>query len=112
MREHHEPYQRGSLLLSAACIAYTPAYAQDWHIEGDSHFGCVSKDYLDKLVGYAVEKDMEAFKKGLLVGLMTGQCTTFKAGETVYLTDISLFSGLVQIRRRGDTAQYWINRSR
>ena len=86
-----------------------PAYAQSKHIVGDSHFGCVSKDYFNKLVGYAVDKDMEAFKKGLVAGMLTGQCTLFKSGEEVFLTDTSIFSGLIQVRRRGDTTAYWTN---
>ncbi len=98
-----------AFLLIAACLAYAPAYAQNHYVVGESHFGCGSKDYFSKLVGYAVDKDIEAFKKGLAVGLLTGQCTLFKNGETVFVTDTSIFSGLVQVRRKGDTTTYWTN---
>ena len=96
-------------LFIAACLAYAPAYAQNYHVVGEGVVGCVSKDYFSKLVGYTVDKDLRAFKKGLEAGLLTGQCTWFKNGEAVFVTDTSIFSGLVQIRRKGDTTAYWTN---
>lgn len=96
-------------LLITTCMIFAPAYAQSHYVAGKNHFGCVSKDYFNKLIGYAVDKDLEAFKKGLGAGLLTGECTMFKSGETVFITDTSVFSGLVQIRRKGDTTAYWTN---
>lgn len=78
-------------------------------ISGDNWFGCTSRDYFEKLVGYAVEKDKEAFTKALTAGLLAGTCTTFKNGEVVYITDTAIFSGLVKVRRKGETQEYWTN---
>lgn len=94
---------------SPKAAAAAPALAQSKHIVGDSFFGCADKDYFSELVGYAVDKDVEAFKKGLRTGMLTGQCTMFKNEDEVFLTDTSIFSGLVQVRRRGDTTAYWTN---
>ncbi len=30
-------------------------------------------------------------------------------GETVYLTDTGIFSGVVKVRKRGETTEYWTN---
>ncbi len=95
-----------SLLLISV---YIPAYAQGMHIVGDGYFGCISKDYFNGLVSYVVDKDMEAFKTGLAAGILTKQCVLFKSGETVFIIDTSIFSGLVQIRRKGTITEYWTN---
>ena len=33
----------------------------------------------------------------------------FTNGEVVYIADTAIFSGLVKVRRRGDTNEYWTN---
>lgn len=98
-----------TLVLFGVWAVSPVAFAQGKHVAGSSHFGCVSKDYFQRLVGFAVQKDMEAFKKGLVAGVGAGQCTMFKSGEEVFLTDTAIFSGLVQIRRKGDIVSYWTN---
>ena len=39
---------------------------------------------------------------------MTGDCVLFSLGETVALTDTAVFSGLVQVRKRGDMKEFWV----
>lgn len=78
-------------------------------IVGDHRFGCTDRDYFEKIVGYAVQKDQEAFNRALADGMLAGLCTLFTSGETVYLADTRIFSGLVRVRRRGETAEYWTN---
>jgi hypothetical protein len=78
-------------------------------ISGDNWFGCTARDYFEKLVGYAVQKDNEAFAKALTTGLLSGTCTRFKNGEVVYIANTALFSGLVKVRRKGETQEYWTN---
>lgn len=75
-------------------------------ITGDYWFGCVDREYFDNLVGYIVEEDKEAFTKAMAAGLLTGECTTFKNGEVVYISDTSIFSGIIKVRRKGDTKKY------
>ncbi|TMD06890.1 MAG: hypothetical protein E6J01_06780 [Chloroflexi bacterium] len=79
------------------------------HISGSQWFGCSDREYFEKLVGYAVDKDNEAFKRGLAAGVVAGNCTLFKNGEAVYTVDTAIFSGLVKVRRRGETQEYWTN---
>jgi hypothetical protein len=99
----------GWVLLLVVCGATFLAEAQDKRITGDSWFGCTSKEYHGKLINYAVQKDMEAFKKGLTAGVLIGMCVLFKSGELVFLTDTAIFSGLVKVRRKDEVAEYWTN---
>lgn len=82
---------------------------QDKQIADDHRFGCSDRDYFEKLVSYAVQKDNEAFSQGLAAGILAGACTMFKTGEAVYITDTAIFSGLVEVRRKGETQEYWTN---
>lgn len=75
----------------------------------EGSFGCTDREYRNKLISAAAEKDMEAFKKGLMAGMLRGECVMFKGGEEVFITDTAIFSGLVKVRRRGDVSEYWTN---
>jgi hypothetical protein len=33
----------------------------------------------------------------------------FKNGEVVYITDTAIFSGIIKVRRKGETKEYWTN---
>ena len=81
--------------------------AESRRISGDKCFGCTDLDYHKKLTNYAVQKDMETFTKDLTDCLLRGKCTLFKSGEEVFLVDTTLFSGLIKVRRTGDTVEYW-----
>lgn len=78
-------------------------------ITGDNYFGCTDREYRDKLTSAVADKDMDAFKNGLMAALVTGQCIMFTPGEEVFLTDTAIFSGLVKVRRRGEMPAYWVN---
>jgi len=78
-------------------------------IKGDSYVGCVSREDHDRLANYVVQNDLDAFRRFLAAGLLTGRCTQFKKGETVYVMETAIFSGLVKVRRKGETAEYWTN---
>jgi len=78
-------------------------------VNGENHIGCTDRDYFEKLASYAAVKDTEAFTRALGAALLTGDCVTFKAGEPVFLVDTAIFSGLVKVRRLGETTEYWTN---
>lgn len=82
---------------------------QEKRISGDHWFGSTDRDYFSKLVEYAVQGDSEAFEEALTADLLVGTCTTFKNGEVIYITDTAIFSGLVKVRRKGETQEYWTN---
>ena len=82
---------------------------QDKQIAGEHRFGCTDREYFDKLVSYAVQKDNDAFSRGLAAGVVAGTCTMFKSGESVFITDTAIFSGMVEVRRKGETREYWTN---
>lgn len=92
------------LLLSQVAQAQTTK-----RISGDSWFGATTKAKFSKLVNYVLEKDEPAFKKALTVGLLNETVTVFKNGEVVYIVDTAIFSGLVKVRKRGETTEYWTN---
>ena len=81
--------------------------AESRRISSDKFFGCIDLDYHKKLTNYAVQKDIETFAKDLTDGLLLGKCTLFKSGEEVFLVDTAFFYGLIKLRRKGDTAEYW-----
>jgi hypothetical protein len=85
------------------------AHAEKHHISGDKWFGCTSQEYFEKLVGYAVDGDNDAFINALAAGIYIGTCTLFEDGEAVYIEDTKIFSGLVKVRRPGETIEYWTN---
>jgi hypothetical protein len=101
----------GSSNSGSTTTSTQPVVAGDGskRISGEHRFGCSDRDYLDKLAGYAVQKDKKAFSQGLAAGLLSGVCTMFKEGEEVYLADTAIFSGLVKVRRKGETQEYWTN---
>ena len=76
-------------------------------ISGDHWFGCTDREYFDKLNDYVAQKDAQAFRKALAAGVLTGICTLFKKGEVVYVTDATIFSGLVKVRRKGQLQEFW-----
>ena len=88
---------------------YTVSSGSEKKISGDNWFGSTDRNYFDKLVEYAVQKDNEAFKKALSAGILMGTCTTFKNGEVVFIADTAILSGLVKVRRKGETREYWTN---
>jgi hypothetical protein len=78
-------------------------------IKSDGYVGCKTREYSDKLDQYAANRDRQAFENALAAGILSGECTRFRAGESVFLTDTAIFSGLVKIRRAGDLSEYWTN---
>ncbi len=81
--------------------------SNDLRIDGDNRTGCSDREYYEKLTLYAVQKDYAAFNRSLTTGFISGICVKFTAGEQVFIVDSAIFSGLVKIRRKGETAEYW-----
>lgn len=76
------------------------------HVVGDSRFGCVSEETLDKLTEYASAGDRAAFVRLLTLAYDTGTCVQFKAGEPLHLVE-GQFLDNQKVRRPGDTQEYW-----
>ena len=77
------------------------------YINGDSHYGCMHKADYDKTAEYVAQNDREAFKQFLGLGIATGVCIMFKAGEPVILVDVGIFTS--KVRRKGELAEYWVS---
>ncbi len=78
-------------------------------ITSDGNVGCIEKEDYKRLVSYAAENDLEAFKKALAALVLSGRCIMFKTGDEVFLRDTAFFAGMAQVRRRGDISEYWTN---
>ena len=76
-------------------------------IDGSSWFGCMNQGDYSDLVTYAVQGDSAAFNQAVALGLVLGTTTRFTDGEKVFLMETKVFSGLVRIRREGETTGYW-----
>lgn len=101
--------KRNGLVFWILMAFSASAYADTVWISGKTRFGCATKEYFRKLVGFAVNDDTEAFKRSLAAGILAGQCIIFQNGEPVFLADTSILAGLVKVRRKGDVEEYWTN---
>jgi len=97
------------VMFGIMAFSVDQAAAQSKRISGNSYFGCVDRQYFDKIIRYLVQKDRQAFYGGLADGISSGTCTMFIAGEEVFIADTAIFSGLVKVRRRGEIVEYWTN---
>lgn len=76
-------------------------------VQGDNWIGTISRQTYTDLTRYAVQGDQDAFVKAASRGLINGNITHFKAGEELFLVKMEIFTGLMKVRRKGDTAEYW-----
>ena len=98
------------IILALLAVLILPAYARTtYHINGSTWFGCADQEDFKKISGYRYDGDKEAFVKALTEGIYAGTATVFKDGEPVYLEDTAIWSGLVELRRPGETQAYWTN---
>lgn len=86
---------------------FHPRDSDAYHISGESWFRCSDRDYYHNLVEYIADQDVQALEQALTNGILYGECTLFDNGEQVYLTETAIFSGLVKIRRQGETQEFW-----
>jgi hypothetical protein len=78
-------------------------------ISGRDWMGCTDREYFDKLITLAGQKDQEALSRALAAGLLSGECVELREGEEVYVMDSTIFSGLAKVRRVGEVREYWTN---
>jgi hypothetical protein len=84
--EHEMKIVKNTIVASILVgISTGAAIADGKRISGGSYFGCTDKEYRGKLASAAAQEDMEAFKKGLMAGMLRGVCVIFKEGEEVGL---------------------------
>jgi hypothetical protein len=70
---------------------------------GKAPIACPTRSILERAIKYNVEGDMHAFN----TLLWRGPCKYLDKGETVYLEDTKLFSGMAKIRCSGEDKTYW-----
>ena len=69
--------------------------------------GCKNREDKDKLTGFSVDGDTEAFKKFAMAHILVGDCVLMNEGDVAFLEDTAIFSGLVCIRPKGETDCFW-----
>lgn len=94
-------------LVVANALAAVAEAQSSMRVSRDGFFGCSSRDYFQKLVGFASQRDTAAFEQGLLAGFISGACVKLKAGEEVFVADTALLSGLIKVRPRGQVTEFW-----
>lgn len=102
--------QKITTILTALILfsSSSHAFALAAHVQRDT-YGCKSKDDMDALSNYRVQGDKAAFQKAYIAGMMSGACAQFNGGEAVSIEGGGILSsGLYQIRREGDTEEYWV----
>lgn len=70
-----------------------------------THFGCTTPT-LYREVAHLMD-DREAFQRAMTVALARGACVAFDRNETVTVTDVETFGGVVRIRAAGSPLSYW-----
>lgn len=101
------------IMFFAVCASTTSARADanstaKYKITKDNFTGCQRKEFNEKLTQYAIQNDYVAFEKAVNLGIAIGQCARFTEGETVFVTDTAIFSGLVRVRKPEGIAEYWV----
>ena len=79
------------------------------HIVSNGYFGCTEEGTWRKGIQYLSDHDDAAFSSFLSEHFATGECTSFKGGEAVYLVDSSVFGGIAKLRRVGHVEEYYTN---
>jgi hypothetical protein len=96
---------RNLWVVLAVLSVSSPAAAESRIVS--SAMGCQTRETFDKLVKFQFDGDKEAFTKFATANILTGQCVPLSVGDSVFLEDVKMFSGVVCVRPRGATACYW-----
>jgi hypothetical protein len=83
------------------------AYAQDRIIARDT-FGCVAHSYLYEFISISNSGDKQAALRYMTSRVLLGECEIYKAGTPVYLESTRLRSGMVQVRKKGETRKDYV----
>ena len=81
----------------------------DKRINGKGWTGCTERDVFNKFASLRDSGDKEAATKFLSAALLTGDCTIFKDGEQVHISETAIWSGMYKVRRKGEILEYWTN---
>ena len=98
-----------ALILAAAVLAATPALANlgQASITGNA-IGCVDPDVTEQAIELAQSGDEQAFLGLLAPHVARGTCAIVEGRVT--LLDVSVWSGLAQVREQGDHRRLWVSR--
>lgn len=89
------------IILTGLFISFSSLTFAQSYTTKDGYSACISKNYINKLLDYANDRDYDAMQ----ILYDNGVCISMKAGVTVYVADTSW--GLVEIRPQGQTGTLW-----
>ena len=95
--------KRAVLLVLVIALVWGIASAQALYVTKENYPASASRTYLEKFVEYSVAKDHQAAQKLLDSGLVI----LLKPGIEVYLVDTKFWSGMVKVRPKGYTQEFW-----
>lgn len=89
----------------------TPARPSDGSmtVQPGAWFGYRTREAMDKATKMAAQGDKDAWGKFMVQAMTAGGLTQLKPGEVVYVEDTAMMSGVVKIRRKGETTGWWTN---
>jgi hypothetical protein len=71
-----------------------------------SHFGCRTTEQYNEIL--VLFDDKQAFQKRLAQRVVLGHCVFFEEGDEVITMDVGVWSGMIQVRKRGDPDAFWM----
>jgi hypothetical protein len=71
-----------------------------------SHFGCRTTEQYQEIL--ALADDKAAFQTRLAQRVTLGQSAFFETGDEVITMDVGIWSGMIQVRKRGDPDAFWM----
>jgi hypothetical protein len=69
---------------------------------------CRDRYTYSRYIRIVMDRDEEAFQRFLARALTTHECVVLQAGQTVYMEDVAMFSGVMKVRPRGEDVGYWV----
>jgi len=76
-------------------------------VSGERYAGCRTQQELQKLNRYAAQGDENGWANAMAGANMRGECTMFRKGEPVFVIGQATASGLIRVRRREQSKEYW-----
>lgn len=80
---------------------------KQYHITSGA-VGFASKDSLEKYYQYYQQNDNSARMSYLTTHMAAGDAVMFSGGETVIVSDVSVWSGMAKVRIPGNYLEYWV----
>jgi hypothetical protein len=86
--------------------APNPPVPRERFVAGPNFFACNQRQNFDRLTKYITDGDEAGFSNGYNQAAAIGLCRHLTVGDAYFVED-STMSGLIEIRKQGETGTYW-----